>query len=190
MATPGLHCEAEHVGLPTCLRIIGGAYQVVRHDVDGKPLGLGGKRTDERRLCSYCAQLYTDPLDANYNRIIETQNAEQAAAERAAGVEPDETTTILNERLHPVAWFGSSAVAESWESTVSEGNHTSKLHRLESGLWVIQKDYKGEPGEVLAFESKPRSSALWLIRHGYMDVAREHFPAEVDATNAGKKATA
>ncbi len=85
-------------------------------------------------------------------------------------------------RLAVVGWYEQASIKESFDGTVEDPAYTSRLLELNSGAWVEERDYnRGGRGPV-AYRASRRDAALWLIKHGYDQIADDRFPGEVEAT--------
>lgn len=85
-------------------------------------------------------------------------------------------------RLAVVGWFDEASIVEAHDGTVEDPAYTSRLLELATGTWVEERDYnRGGRGRI-AYRASRRDAALWLIKHGYDQVAEDRFPREVEAT--------
>jgi hypothetical protein len=77
--------------------------------------------------------------------------------------------------------LGGSSRAKRCSGTVEEPSYSTQLLKLASGKWVEERTYNHLARRV-AYKVSAREAALWLIKHGYGDVADAELPSEVEAT--------
>jgi hypothetical protein len=95
---------------------------------------------------------------------------------------------IFDSDMKPIAFFNPEHAVRNWAAKENEGAYSSHLFLLPSGRWVVRKTQLAD-SRTFAFPSGPARSALWLIRHGYVDDAYEYFPDECSRLDWGREAT-